>query len=92
MELIKEYDVTKIVIGLPLNMDGSEGFMVEAVRKFSAALKARCPIEIVELDERLTSMEAERALNQASIKGKKKKAKVDGMAAQIILRTYLSML
>jgi putative Holliday junction resolvase len=91
MELIKEYDVTKVVIGLPLNMDGSEGFMVEAVRKFSAGLKNRCPIEIVELDERLTSMEAERALNQASIKGKKKKAKMDGIAAQIILQTYLSM-
>ena len=72
-------------------MDGSEGFMVEAVRKFSTGLKARYPVEIVELDERLTSMEAERALEQAAIKGKKKKAKVDGISAQIILQTYLGM-
>jgi putative Holliday junction resolvase len=72
-------------------MDGTEGFMVQAVRNFSAGLKKKCPVEIVELDERMTSMEAERTLDRASIKGRSKKAKLDSLSAQIILQTFLKL-
>ena len=87
--IVEEQGVVRIVIGLPLNMDGTEGFMVKAVRDFTAGLKEKCPVEIVELDERLTSMEAGRALDQASLKGKKRKEKLDCLSARIILQTYL---
>lgn len=87
--IIDEYDVEKIVIGLPLNMDGSEGFMVESIREFSTRLQEKHPIEIIEMDERLTSRQAGMALAAASQKGKKKKKKIDNVSAQIILQTYL---
>ncbi len=91
-DIVQESGVTRIVIGLPLNMDGSEGFMVQAVRKFKQRLQEKCGIEILELDERLTSLEAERILNQAAVKGKEKKKRRDSISAQIILQTYLNSL
>ena len=93
LAVVEEHDVEKIVIGLPLNMDGSEGFMVRAMRAFSAELQKICKIEIIEFDERLTSHQAGRALASASPKGKKKrKTKIDAVSAQIILQTYLDSL
>lgn len=89
VEIIGDRDVSRIVIGLPLNMDGSEGFMVESMRAFSFALHDLLPIEIIEVDERLTSHQATLALNTASVKGKKRKQNRDIIAAQIILQTYL---
>jgi len=91
IDLIEEYEVEKIVIGLPLNMDGSEGFMVKATRDFYSKLLALHPIEISELDERLTSHQAGLSLRSAAVHGKKRKEKeaVDTIAAQIILQTYL---
>ena len=88
-EIIQEYDVQKIVIGLPLNMDGSEGFMVASMRAFARALTAVIPIEMIEVDERLTSHQAALAINKVSKKGKKKKKNIDSISAQIILQTYL---
>ena len=89
-EIIQEYDVKIIAVGLPLNMDGSEGFMVQSVRAFTKALQDKSgPVEIIEVDERLTSLQAGRVLNQASIKGKDKKKRIDSLSAQIILQTHL---
>lgn len=90
LKLVRELDVTRIVIGLPLNMDGSEGFMVKAVREFSKELEKRSQLEIIEMDERLTSLQASRALNQGALKGKEKKQKIDSLSAQIILQTYMN--
>lgn len=87
--ILEEYNVEKVVIGLPLNMDGSEGFMVDAIRKFSSALRKVHPIEIIEIDERLTSQQADFALHAASLKGKQRKERRDPLAAQIILQTHL---
>lgn len=87
--LLEEHEITKVVIGLPLNMDGSEGFMVEASRKFSSALSEIHTIEIIEMDERLTSQQADMALKSASLRGAKKKKHIDAVSAQIILQTYL---
>jgi putative Holliday junction resolvase len=87
--LIEEHEIEKVVIGLPLNMDGSEGFMTDAIRRFSDQLKKIHPIEIIEVDERLTSHQADMSLRSAKIHGKRKKARIDTMSAQIILQTYL---
>jgi putative Holliday junction resolvase len=92
LAIIEEYEVVKIVIGLPLNMDGSEGFMVESTRAFAAEIKKLSPIEIVEIDERLTSHQASHSLRLSSTKGKKKKERIDCISAQIILRTHMDSL
>lgn len=88
--VINEYKPEKIVIGLPKNMDGSEGFRVDATRDFAEKLKTVYKGEIVFWDERLSSMGAERYLNETNTRGKKRKAVLDTVAACIILEGYLS--
>jgi len=87
--LIAEHDVEKIVIGLPRNMDGSEGPAVEKMRAFSERLKKKVSVPIVEWDERLSTVSAHNALREAGLDGKKRKSVVDKVAAQIILQNYL---
>lgn len=88
-KLIDEHEVSQLVIGLPKNMDGSEGFKVEEVRQFAADLTAERKIDIVWVDERLTTVSAERALLEADVSRKNRKKVVDKMAAVIILQSYL---
>ena len=88
--VINEYKPEKIVIGLPKNMDGSEGFRVDATRDFAEKLKTIYKGEIVFWDERLSSMGAEKYLNETNTRGKKRKAVLDTVAACIILEGYLS--
>ncbi len=89
-EKINENGAQKIVLGLPKNMDGSEGFRAEKTRKFAAALQEIFPeIPLHFLDERLTTKAAEYFLNQTNTRGKKRKKTVDTVAAQIILQDYL---
>lgn len=90
--LINDRDVRIILIGLPLNMDGSEGAMVTEVRVFSAALAKICGIEPLEWDERLTSAQAISSLALGEKSWKKRKKKVDAVAAQILLQSYLDSL
>ena len=85
-EEAKKQNAVRIVVGLPKNMDGSEGFRAEAVRAFVALLEAETAIPVVLSDERLSTCEAHRYI-QAS--GKKRKAVVDTLSAQIILQDYL---
>lgn len=87
--LCRELDVERIVIGLPLNMDGSAGPATEYVRQFIAALQPRVSVPIVPWDERLTTHTAQQALIQADVRRKKRKALVDKVAAQVILQHYL---
>ena len=89
--VINEYKPEKIVIGLPKNMDGSEGFRVDATHDFADKLKTIYKGEIVFWDERLSSMGAERYLNETNTRGKKRKAVLDTVAACIILEGYLSV-
>lgn len=88
--VIAEYKPEKIVIGLPKNMDGSEGFRVDATRAFAKKLKIIFGGEIIFWDERLSSMGAKRYLNETNTRGKKRKAVLDTVAACIILEGYLS--
>ena len=91
-KLIDEHEVSKLVVGLPKNMDGSEGFKVEEVRQFIADLTAERQIETVRVDERLTTVSAERALLEADVSRAKRKKVIDKMAAVIILQSYLDRL
>lgn len=88
--VIDEYKPEKIVIGLPKNMDGSEGFRVDATHEFAGALKKIYDGEIVFWDERLSSMGAKRFLNETNTRGKKRKDVLDTVAACIILEGYLN--
>lgn len=89
-ELVKEYDVNHIIVGLPKNMDNSIGFRGEATLNFVEILKNKVKnVEITLQDERLTTMGAERVLLEADVSRKKRKQVIDKMAAVLILQTYL---
>jgi len=87
--LVEENQVEGIVLGLPLNMDGSEGKSAEMVRKFAALLEDRLQVAVHLWDERLTSWEAEGILKEAQVKPRKRKQVVDKLAASLILKSYL---
>jgi len=88
-DLVQEHGVTRLVVGLPLNMDGSEGPMVAAVREFANALEKETGLTPVEWDERLTSSQALSALGKDERSWKKRKRKMDAVAAQFLLQSYL---
>jgi len=89
--LVKEYDVAKIVVGLPFNMNGTKGASAAAVEDFIETLKNRLSVEITTVDERLTTAQGERLLLEADVSRKKRKACIDKIAAQLILQTYLEL-
>ncbi len=88
-ELIEEYGVERIVMGLPKNMDGSEGERVEKTKEFKEMLERRTGLEVILWDERLTTVAADRYMSEAGIRGEKRKAIVDEIAAVFILQGYL---
>lgn len=88
-KLCKDYQVDTVVIGLPLNMDGTDSDMSEYAKSFAEVLKQKIEAVVVLQDERLTSVEAEEYLNQTNTRGKKRKAVLDQVAACIILQTFL---
>ena len=90
--LVRERGVKRIVIGLPINMDGSQGEMADEVLRFASSIERKTGIPVVTLDERLTSVEAERALIEGGISRKKRKELRDSLAAVLILQTYLDKL
>ncbi len=85
-----EHHAELIVVGLPLNMNGSEGDSAENVRIFSKMLENKTGIEVKLWDERCTTVTAHRYLNMTDTRGKKRKAVVDSVAAVIILEDYLN--
>jgi len=88
--LMRARDVKRVVVGLPISMDGRRGAQAEAVERFADRLREGTELPVDLLDERLTSVEAERALEATGRRGrKKKKAFVDSVAAAVLLRTYL---
>ena len=88
--IIKEYSPEKIVIGMPKNMDGTEGFRAEATYEFAEEFKTIYDGEIVFQDERLTSMEAKRYLTETNTFGAKRKNVLDTVAACLILEQYIA--
>lgn len=87
--LVKEKCVDLVVLGLPLNADGTESEMSAVVRMFGEKLRACAGVEVAFQDERYTSFEAEELLKEARIKWEKRKELLDKVSAQIILQNYL---
>jgi len=88
-DLIARYQIAEIVLGLPLNMDGSLGPKAQEVLEFKRALEKSLKLPVHTFDERLTTAEAERALLEANMSRRKRKAKRDALAAVLILQGYL---
>lgn len=88
-KLIKEFNISKIVLGLPKNMNNSLGDRGLETLKFKEKLENNLNIEVVMQDERLTTVEATNYMVKADISRKKRKDKIDSLAANIILQTYL---
>jgi putative Holliday junction resolvase len=91
-ELIREKEVEQIIVGMPRNMNGTYGPSAEKVRQFIIVLKEAVAVPIVAWDERLTSAQANRVLDEANISHEKRKHSVDMMAAGILLQSYLDSL
>lgn len=90
-EIISEYNVGTIVLGLPLNLKGEETVRADVTRAFLHKLKCKYPKLKIELvDERLTSVQAHKTMNDLGIKKTKKKGIVDTIAAVYILETYIN--
>lgn len=89
-QLIDEYEVTKVCIGLPKNMNNSIGPRAEASYAYGKALEERFKVEVVYQDERLTTVQAERMLvEQGNVSRAKRKKVIDKVAAVVILQNYL---
>lgn len=91
-EIITQYEVTKIVLGLPVNMNGTQGDRVLKTKAFAEDLERRTGLEIIFVDERLTTVEADEVMSELNIRGKERKEHVDRIAAAFILQTYLDSL
>ena len=89
-ELVKEYQVDKFVVGLPKNMNNTEGPRVEASKAYGDKIKEIFNLPLDYQDERLTTVQAERMLvEQADVSRDKRKKVIDKLAAQLILQNYL---
>lgn len=92
-ELMREYDAVQLVVGLPRNMNGTEGERCEIVRAFAEEIqKTRPDAEIIFWDERLSTVAAAKSLISADVSRKKRKKVIDKMAAVFILQGYLDSL
>ena len=89
-ELVKKHGAEKIVVGLPKNMDGTQGERALKCTAFAKKLQQETGVETVMWDERLTTVSAHRALNVTNVTGKKRKGIVDAVSAVMILEDYLS--
>ncbi len=92
-EVCKEQRIVGIVLGLPVNMDGSQGFRADRIKELASLLNERMPeIPVAFFDERLSTMAATRFLNETNTRGAKRKGVVDTLSAQIILQNALDKL
>ena len=87
--IVKEQDVAGIVVGIPLNLEGKVGPQAEKVLAFVEVLREVVDVDVATIDERFSTVSAERSLRQAKVKGKKRKQVIDKVAAQQILQLYL---
>ena len=87
--LQRAFPCERILVGMPKNMDGSYGPAAEAVKQFIERLRQEMDLPIQAWDERLSSVQANRVLLQANVSRKKRKGKIDKMAAAVILQSYL---
>jgi putative Holliday junction resolvase len=88
-QIIHTYEVDSIVLGLPKNMNGTEGPAAEKVRNFGKLLEETTSLKVIYWDERLSTSSAQQVMIDADLSRRKRKAKVDRLAAVIILQNYL---
>ena len=88
-ELVKEYEVSTIVLGLPKNMNNTEGERVEKTKEFGEMIERRTGVPVVYWDERLTTVAAEQVLMESGVRRENRKAVIDKIAACFILQGYL---
>jgi putative holliday junction resolvase len=91
-ELVADNEIATLVVGLPLNMDGSRGAAVESVERFISDLRRSVSIPIVTVDERLTSREADQILREMGVGPRERRARSDEYAASVILQDYIDEL
>ncbi|MBL7155888.1 MAG: Holliday junction resolvase RuvX [Candidatus Omnitrophica bacterium] len=89
-DIVKEKEVKEIVVGLPLNMNGSSGPQAEAAATFADTLKEKLNVPVKMWDERLSTMEVERIMIAGGASRSKRKKKIDKLAAQVVLQSYLN--
>lgn len=92
VELVKQYDIDAIAMGLPINMDGSEGPRAQIHREFGEKLEKLSGVKVAFIDERLTSAQAEEILISSGVRREKRKELIDKISAQIILQSYIDNL
>lgn len=88
-ELVKEYDAGKIIVGIPINMDGSKGARAKFSEEFASLLKKELSISVETIDERLTTVQGVRMLIEADVSRRKRKQSIDKISAQLMLQMYL---
>ena len=91
-ELIAEYEVHELVVGMPKNMNGTKGERAEKTEEFVEKMKEVIDLPVTYWDERLSTVMAERQLIAADVSRKKRKSVIDKMAAVVILQGYLDLL
>ncbi|MBQ8819100.1 MAG: Holliday junction resolvase RuvX [Clostridia bacterium] len=92
-EVAREQGAVAVIVGLPVNMDGSQGSRAQRCSKFASLVKGRLDgVAVATFDERMTTMTASRYLNETNTKGKKRKQVIDTLSAQIILQNCLDRL
>ena len=91
-ELIAEYEITEIVLGLPKNMNNTEGERVEKTKAFGEMLERRTGLPVHYWDERLTTVAAEQILMESGVRRENRKTVIDKVAAGLILQGYLDCL
>ncbi len=90
--LVEEYQVERIVLGFPKNMNNTEGERCQKTLEFQALLEKRCNVPVVLWDERLTTVAAEQSLIEGGVRKENRKEHLDRLAAVLILQGYLDML
>ena len=91
-EMARDQKASAVIVGLPKNMDGSEGFRADRAHEFAELLRERLDLPVAMFDERMTTMAASRFLNETNTRGAKRKTVVDTLSAQIILQNVLDRL
>ena len=87
--LVRSYEVTDVVVGLPLTLSGEIGPQAQLVQKFAEALQQALDVPVHQFDERLTTVAAERMMLDLGLKPEQRKARIDEVAASIILQDFL---
>jgi putative Holliday junction resolvase len=91
-QLVEKYGVERVVVGYPRSLDGTVGEQAEKVGRYAAGLAEVLDVPVILWDERFSTVSAERLMREAGLRGKKRRERVDAVAAAVILQDYLDSL